>query len=182
MRRRAACCARWESKHDGCCPRQRRQLRTIRCMRSRSRIAAFSTATACSKRIAGCTAACGSRTCTLRRLALGCERLGIAAPDAAALRSDVQRLSGSAATRSAQDRRVARHRSARLSTIGACEDDCVSLRSIRPPPPSPGAARIALVRDAAGSQCAARRHQASQSTRAGARAGGDGMTRRSSTA
>lgn len=32
----------------------------------------------------------------LRRLALGCERLGIAAPDAAALRSDVQRLSGSA--------------------------------------------------------------------------------------
>jgi 4-amino-4-deoxychorismate lyase len=32
----------------------------------------------------------------LRRLALGCERLGIAAPDAAALRTDVQRLSGSA--------------------------------------------------------------------------------------
>jgi 4-amino-4-deoxychorismate lyase len=32
----------------------------------------------------------------LRRLALGCERLGIAAPDAAALRADVQRLSGSA--------------------------------------------------------------------------------------
>ena len=32
----------------------------------------------------------------LSRLALGCERLGIAAPDAAALRSDVQRLSGSA--------------------------------------------------------------------------------------
>jgi 4-amino-4-deoxychorismate lyase len=32
----------------------------------------------------------------LRRLALGCERLGITAPDAAALRSDVQRLSGSA--------------------------------------------------------------------------------------
>ena len=32
----------------------------------------------------------------LRRLALGCERLGILAPDAAALRSDVQRLSGSA--------------------------------------------------------------------------------------
>ena len=32
----------------------------------------------------------------LRRLAVGCERLGIAAPDAAALRSDVQRLSGSA--------------------------------------------------------------------------------------
>ena len=31
----------------------------------------------------------------LRRLALGCERLGIAAPDAAALRADVQRLSGS---------------------------------------------------------------------------------------
>jgi 4-amino-4-deoxychorismate lyase len=32
----------------------------------------------------------------LRRLALGCERLGIAAPDSAALRADVQRLSGSA--------------------------------------------------------------------------------------
>jgi 4-amino-4-deoxychorismate lyase len=32
----------------------------------------------------------------LRRLALGCERLGIVAPDAALLRSDVQRLSGSA--------------------------------------------------------------------------------------
>lgn len=32
----------------------------------------------------------------LRRLALGCERLGIPAPDQAALRSDVQRLSGSA--------------------------------------------------------------------------------------
>lgn len=32
----------------------------------------------------------------LRRLAFGCERLGIAAPDVAALRSDVQRLSGSA--------------------------------------------------------------------------------------
>ena len=31
----------------------------------------------------------------LRRLALGCERLGIAAPDAAALRTDVQRLTGS---------------------------------------------------------------------------------------
>lgn len=31
----------------------------------------------------------------LRRLALGCERLGIAPPDAGALRSDVQRLSGS---------------------------------------------------------------------------------------
>ena len=31
----------------------------------------------------------------LRRLALGCERLGIAPPDAALLRSDVQRLSGS---------------------------------------------------------------------------------------
>ena len=32
----------------------------------------------------------------LRRLALGCERLGIAAPGAEVLRSDVQRLSGSA--------------------------------------------------------------------------------------
>jgi 4-amino-4-deoxychorismate lyase len=32
----------------------------------------------------------------LRRLALGCERLGIVAPDAEVLRSDVQRLSGSA--------------------------------------------------------------------------------------
>jgi len=32
----------------------------------------------------------------LRRLALGCERLGIVPPDMAALRSDVQRLSGSA--------------------------------------------------------------------------------------
>jgi len=32
----------------------------------------------------------------LRRLALGCERLGIAAPDLAALRADVKRLSGSA--------------------------------------------------------------------------------------
>jgi 4-amino-4-deoxychorismate lyase len=32
----------------------------------------------------------------LRRLALGCERLGIATPDPAVLRSDVQRLSGSA--------------------------------------------------------------------------------------
>lgn len=32
----------------------------------------------------------------LRRLALGCERLGIAAPDPAVLRSDVQRVSGSA--------------------------------------------------------------------------------------
>jgi 4-amino-4-deoxychorismate lyase len=32
----------------------------------------------------------------LHRLLLGCERLGIAAPDAAAVRSDVQRLSGSA--------------------------------------------------------------------------------------
>jgi 4-amino-4-deoxychorismate lyase len=32
----------------------------------------------------------------LRRLALGCERLGIVSPDPAALRSDVQRLSGSA--------------------------------------------------------------------------------------
>src|SRR5262249_41035800 len=32
----------------------------------------------------------------LRRLTLGCERLGIATPDVAALRSDVQRLSGSA--------------------------------------------------------------------------------------
>jgi 4-amino-4-deoxychorismate lyase len=32
----------------------------------------------------------------LQRLALGCERLGMAAPDAAALRSDVERLSGSA--------------------------------------------------------------------------------------
>lgn len=32
----------------------------------------------------------------LRRLALGCERLGIVPPDLAALRSDVQRLSGSA--------------------------------------------------------------------------------------
>jgi len=32
----------------------------------------------------------------LRRLALGCERLGIVAPDPAVLRSDVQRLSGSA--------------------------------------------------------------------------------------
>lgn len=31
----------------------------------------------------------------LHRLALGCKRLGIVAPDAAALRSDVQRLSGS---------------------------------------------------------------------------------------
>jgi 4-amino-4-deoxychorismate lyase len=32
----------------------------------------------------------------LRRLALGCERLGITAPDAATLRADVQHLSGSA--------------------------------------------------------------------------------------
>jgi 4-amino-4-deoxychorismate lyase len=32
----------------------------------------------------------------LRRLALGCERLGMGAPDAEALRADVQRLSGSA--------------------------------------------------------------------------------------
>jgi 4-amino-4-deoxychorismate lyase len=33
----------------------------------------------------------------LRRLALGCERLGIVPPDTAALRADIQRLSGSAA-------------------------------------------------------------------------------------
>ena len=87
-----------------------------------------------------------------------------------AARRTCTRLSGRRTTRGAQDRRVARHRSARLSRHRRGADDArrrtLSARRRR------RRARLALrwCEMRLGSQCAARRHQASQSARTGARA------------
>ena len=179
--RRAA--STWVSKHDGCCSHQRHHARPIRCTRSRSRIAAFSTATACSRARCWRRAACGFSMQHLRRLALGCERLGIAAAGRAqCCASDVQRLSGSCGARGAQDRRHARHRPAQLSAVAAQPDDARRRALSGAAAAARPRARAALVRDAARAQRAAGGHQASQSPRTGARAGGVAGRRRSSMA
>lgn len=77
----------------------------------------------------------------LSRLALGCERLGIAAPDAAALRSDVQRLSGSA-QRAVIKIVVSRGIGPRGYRPSARAKTMRVVALYPPPPPSP--ARLAL--------------------------------------
>jgi 4-amino-4-deoxychorismate lyase len=78
----------------------------------------------------------------LRRLALGCERLGIAAPDAAGLRSDVQRLGGSA-ERAVIKIIVSRGVGPR-SYRPSARAKTTRVVALYPAPPPPPSARLAL--------------------------------------
>ena len=78
----------------------------------------------------------------LKRLALGCERLGIAAPDPAALRSDVQRLSGSA-ERAVLQIVVSRGIGPR-SYRPSARSKTTRIVALYPAPPQPAGSRLAL--------------------------------------
>jgi 4-amino-4-deoxychorismate lyase len=78
----------------------------------------------------------------LKRLALGCERLGIAAPDPAALRSDVQRLSGSA-ERAVLKNVVSRGVGPR-SYRPSARSKITRIVALYPAPPQPAGSRLAL--------------------------------------
>ena len=107
----------------------------------------------------------------LRRLALGCERLGIAPPDAALLRSDVQRLSGSS-TRGVLKIVVSRGIGPRgYRPSPRSQATRVVALYPAPAPPAIDGTGAALVRDPARTQCPPGGHQASQSPRTGARTG-----------
>ncbi|HKU15290.1 MAG TPA: aminodeoxychorismate lyase [Steroidobacteraceae bacterium] len=78
----------------------------------------------------------------LRRLALGCERLGIEAPSAALLRSDVQRLSGSA-QRGVFKIVVSRGTGPR-SYRPSARSRPTRVVALYPPPPQPASEELAL--------------------------------------
>ena len=157
--------------HDGGCSRQRHQPgRSAARDRGRgSRLC--STATACSRAALLARGRVRFLEQHLRRLALGCERLGIVAPDPAAA------AFGCAAAQRVRGTRVCSRSSSRAASAHAvigrrrAARRRGSSRCIRAPAAACDAAGAALVRNASRTQCPLGGHQASQPPRAGAGAG-----------